>query len=91
MASTNDYYYLSATPVGAYEAAGAPRSTVRGNGTYNGLYPDRPALPGQVYTANCWFLTPIEDPITGGNACYLEVQFRNAADVPPRPVCLGFH
>ena len=82
VASTNGYYYLSATPVSTFEGAWCAQIYSSGNGSYNGVYQDRPALPGQVYTANCWFLTPIEDPITLGNVCYLEVQFRNAADVP---------
>jgi hypothetical protein len=81
-ASTNDYYYLSATPVSVVDGAYCTQTYSTGSGSYNGVYQDRPALPGQVYTANCWFLTPIEDAITGSNVCYLEVQFRDASDVP---------
>ena len=77
--STNDYYYLSATPVTVVNGTNCVE--VYAQGTYNGIYQDRPASPGEVYTANCWFLTPVEDPITGANTCYLEVQFRSAADV----------
>ena len=81
-ASTNDYYYLSSTHVSVVDGAYCAQAYSVGNDSYNGVYQDRPALPGQVYTANCWFLTPIDDLITGSNVCYLEVQFRDAADVP---------
>ena len=77
-ANTNGYYYLSATPVTVVNGSNCVQ--VFASGAYNGVYQDRPALPGQVYTGNCWFLTPLEDPIAGANVCYLEVQFRNAAD-----------
>jgi hypothetical protein len=77
-ANTNDFYYLSATPVTV--VSGSNCVQVYGQGSYNGIYQDRPALPGQVYTASSWFLTPIEDQISGDNQCYLEVQFRTAAD-----------
>lgn len=78
LASTNDYYYLSDQHVTVVQ--GSNCCQVYAGGTYDGVYQDRPALPGQVYTANCWFLTPSVDHISGSNVCYLEVQFRTAAD-----------
>jgi hypothetical protein len=44
------------------------------------MFQDEPALPGQVYTASTWFFTYQFDQISGSNACYLEVQFRDAGD-----------
>lgn len=78
--STNDFYYFSSTHVSVLEGTNAVQIYSVGADSYNGVYQDRPALPGQVYTANCWFLTPAEDQITGANVCYLEVQFRDAND-----------
>ena len=80
--NTNNFYYLSATPVTVVDGTNCVQTYSTGNDTWNGFFQDRPALPGEVYTASCWFLTPTEDPITGSNVCFLEVQFRNAADVP---------
>jgi hypothetical protein len=77
--STNDYYYLSDQHVTVVNGSNCVQ--VYPSGSYNGVYQDRPALPGQVYTANCWFLTPTDDHIANSNVCYLEVQFRTAADV----------
>jgi len=51
-----------------------------GAGTWNGVYQDRPALPGQVFTASASALTPQLDGVLY-NSCYLEVQFRTAGDV----------
>jgi hypothetical protein len=86
--STNDFYYLSATPVSVVEGTNCAHIWSAGANSYNGIFQDRPASPGEVYTANAWLLTPVEDPIGGGpafqgsNVCYLEVQFRDAADAP---------
>ncbi len=79
IASTNDYYYLSDEHVTVVQ--GSNCCQVYAGGSFDGVYQDRPAYPGQVYTANCWFLTPDVDQIGGSNVCYLEVQFRTAGDV----------
>jgi hypothetical protein len=76
--NTNNFYYNSVTPVVVVEGTNCVQTYPAG--VWNGFFQDRPAQPGQVYTADCWFLTPTEDPIAGSNTCYLEVQFRNAAD-----------
>jgi hypothetical protein len=80
LANTNEFYYLSATPVAVFDGGHAAQIYSSGNESYNGIFQDKPALPGQVYTANAWFLTPTEDRIGGNNVCYLEVQFRDAGD-----------
>jgi hypothetical protein len=79
-ASTNDFYYLSANHVTVVDGTNACQ--IYAGTTWNGMYQDRPASPGQVYTANAWFLTPFDDPITVSNVCYLEVQFRDAGGNP---------
>jgi hypothetical protein len=76
MASTNDYYYFSADHV--VVAEGTNCAQVYAGGTYAGFYQDRPALPGQVYTASVEILTPFDDEISAGNQAYLEVQFHDA-------------
>jgi hypothetical protein len=73
--STNNFYYNSDIPVTVVDGTNCVQ--VYAAGTYNGFYQDKPALPGQVYTANVWFLTPSVDEISGGNNCFLEVQFRD--------------
>ena len=78
--STNDYYYFSSTPVAVVDGTNCVDIYSSGANSYNGIFQDRPASPGEIYTANAWFLTPIEDPIGVSNVCYLEVQFRDAAD-----------
>ncbi len=74
-----DYYNNSDTPVSALDGSNCVQLYSVGPGSYNGVYQDRPALPGQVYTASAWFLTPITDEIGGANQCYIEVQFRDAS------------
>ncbi|MFO1476752.1 MAG: hypothetical protein U1F98_08885 [Verrucomicrobiota bacterium] len=81
-ASTNDYYYLSITPVEVKDGTNCVQIYSTGPNSYNGVFQDRPALPGQIYTANAWFLTPTDDHIAGSNTCMLEVQFRDAGGVP---------
>ncbi len=80
--TTSDYYYLSATPVSVVDGTLCARTYSSGPNSYNGFFQDRPATPGEVYTASAWMLTPVEDQIGGDNACYLEVQFRDEADIP---------
>ena len=74
-ANTNDFYFDSDISVSVLDGTNCVQ--VYAAGTYNGFFQDKPALPGQVYTANVWFLTPSVDEIAGGNTCFLEVQFRD--------------
>jgi hypothetical protein len=79
-ANTNvDFYNLSADPVISYE--GSNVFQIYSGGEYNGVFQDRPATPGQLYTANGEFRVATDDPIANTNVCYLEVQFRNGAAV----------
>lgn len=76
---TNDFYYQSTTPVAVIEGGRCFETYSTGSNSYNGCYQFRPALPGQVYTGDAWFLTPSADLIKGAGQCWLEVQFQNAA------------
>ncbi len=52
-----------------------------GPNSYTGVFQDRPALPGQVYTASAWFFTPDAGkgyPLTNSATCNLQVQFYNS-------------
>lgn len=46
---------------------------------YSGVYQDLPSLPGEVYRAEAWALTPLFDRIAGGNTAWVEVTFRDVA------------
>jgi len=74
-ANTNSTYFNSSTMVSVQNGTNCVQ--VYAAGTFNGFFQDKPALPGQVYTASVWFLTPSADKIGGGNTCFLEVQFRD--------------
>jgi hypothetical protein len=76
--NSSDYYPFTITPVFVYDGVNCLETYAGGAGAYGGVYQDRPALPGQVYTASGWFLTPSADPITDANICFMEVQFRDA-------------
>ena len=80
--STNDYYYLTAIPVVVLNGSNCMQIFSTGAGTYNGVFQDRPAQPGNIYTGNAWFYTPSLDQIGGNGQCFLEVQFRDAGNGP---------
>ena len=45
-------------------------------GQYNGIYQDVPAVPGQIFTGDCWLWQSSLDPLLAPtNEAYLEVQF----------------
>lgn len=53
-----------------------------GSNSYTGVFQDRPALPGQIYTAYAWFYTPDSTagyPIVNNASANLQVQFYGAA------------
>ena len=79
--NTNDYYLGQEGDVHVLVIDGTNCCQLYGAGTWNGVFQDRPALPGQVFTAEAWGLTPLYDYIGFDNNCYLEVQFRTAGDV----------
>ncbi len=75
--STNNYYYLSATPVSVYDGLYCARTFASDpdNGIYeNGL----PAAPGATFHAGGWFYMSSFDPITGLANCTLQFMFKNA-------------
>ncbi len=74
--TTNDFYFGSATPVSVH--GGLWVSQTYGSAEWNGLYQDVAAEPGSIFTADGWFLTAAEDPISGTNTAWLEVQFLDA-------------
>ena len=78
--NTNNVYLGEDPPVNVMVIDGTNCCQIYGAGEWNGVFQDRPALPGQVFTASAWFLTPLIDGIYGLNNCYLEVQFRTAGD-----------
>jgi hypothetical protein len=46
-------------------------------GTWNGIYQDAPAAPGDVFVGQCWLYQSSFDPLTAPiNEAYLEIQFR---------------
>ncbi len=74
--TTNDFYFGSGTPVSVH--GGLWVSQTYGSAEWNGLYQDVAAGPGAIFTADAWFLTAAEDPISGTNTAWLEVQFQDA-------------
>jgi hypothetical protein len=77
--NTGDFYYGSSTPVSVLNGTNCVQIYPTGGGSYNGVYQDQPALPGQIFTASGNFYTPSQDKISGGNICYMEVHFMDAA------------
>jgi hypothetical protein len=52
-----------------------------GAGSYTGVFQDRPALPGQIYTASAWFFTPDANlgyPLVNSAGASLQIQFYNS-------------
>lgn len=50
---------------------------IHNGGQYNGIYQDVPAVPGQIFTGDCWLWQSSLDPLLATvNEAYLEVQFR---------------
>jgi hypothetical protein len=49
-----------------------------GANSYTGVFQDRPALPGQIYTASAWFFTPdatLGYPLVNSASANLQIQF----------------
>jgi hypothetical protein len=72
--TTNDFYAFGTTPVSVYE--GLYVGECHNGGEYNGVFQDIPAAPGDVFTADAWFLMATEEAIFGDTEGWLEVQFR---------------
>jgi hypothetical protein len=87
--TNNTYVGQDDPPIYVRVVDGTNCCQLYGAGTWNGVFQDRPASPGEIFTADAWALTPELDYIGGGNSCYLEVQFRTAADVVLRQYSSG--
>ena len=74
--TTNDNYYLTATPIDVYD--GTYVAQTYNAGEYNGFFQDVAAAPGSVWTADGWGLTSSVDQIAGASTCWIEVAFRNS-------------
>jgi len=56
---------------------------VYNGGQYSGIYQDVPAVPGQVFTGDCWLWQSSLDPLTAAiHEAFLEVQFWPVAGAP---------
>lgn len=77
--STNDYFN-STTPISVLDGTNVIQTYATGANSYNGVYQDVPASPGQILTVDAWFYTSSLDQISGGNNCFLEVHFMDAAN-----------
>lgn len=62
-----------------YSGSYAAQAYGNGAGSWNGMFQDVPAAPGQAFTADGWFLVSPSAPITGSGECWLEVQFMDAS------------
>jgi hypothetical protein len=78
LATTNDFYYLSTTPVSVYDGNYVCRTYVAG--ADNGLYENNvPATAGASYRVGGHFYVSSLDPITGSAWVVLQLMFKNAA------------
>jgi hypothetical protein len=75
--TTNDYYYLSDTPVSVYD--GTYVCQTYASDADNGLYQNVAATAGATYHAGGWFYVSDWDQITGLATVTLQIMFKNAA------------
>lgn len=75
--TTNDYYYLSATPVSVWDGYYVSRTFVTGRD--NGIYQNNlPATPGATYHAGGYFYVSSSDPMADPAWAVLQVFFKDA-------------
>ena len=84
-ADTNEWYSVfdpSANPdVSVIDGTNCLVEFSGGPNSYTGVFQDRPALPGQIYTASAWFFTPDANlgyPLVNSSSANLQVQFYNS-------------
>jgi hypothetical protein len=87
--NTNDYYSehdtATSPDVTTVEGTNVLEEYSGGADSYTGVFQNRPALPGQLYTASAWFFTPDEaqagadQQLQGNASANLQVQFYNSA------------
>ncbi len=58
---------------------------VYNGGEYSGIYQDVPAVPGQIFTGDCWLWQSSLDPLSSSpiHEAFLEVQFWSVAGATP--------
>jgi len=84
-ADTNEFYSQfdpSANPdVSVIDGSNCLVEFSGGANSYTGVFQDRPALPGQIYTASAWFFTPdatLGYPLVNSASANLQIQFYNS-------------
>jgi Immunoglobulin domain len=76
LATANDYYYLTATPVSVYDGLYVARTY--NNGRDNGIYQNNvPATPGATYHAGGYFYVSSADPVADPAWDVLQVFFKD--------------
>jgi hypothetical protein len=74
--NVNDFYYNTSTLISVYEGTNCVQLYPLSQ--YNGVYQDRPASPGQIFTAYSHVYTSSLDPLSGADAYFMEVIFLDA-------------
>ena len=74
--TTNDYYYLSATPVSVWD--GTYVCEVYGSDADDGIYQNVPVTAGATYHAGGWFYMSSDAPIAAPTTVTMQLMFKNA-------------
>jgi hypothetical protein len=74
--NVNSVYYNTTTPISVYDGTNCVQLYAAGQ--YNGVYQDRPASPGQIFTAYSHVYSSSLDPLSGANGYYMELIFLDA-------------
>jgi hypothetical protein len=74
--TTNDYYYLSATPVSVWD--GTYVCEVYGSDADDGIYQNVPVTAGATYHAGGWFYMSSDSPVAGTVTVTMQLMFKNA-------------
>lgn len=84
-ANTNEWYSVfdpAAFPdVSVIDGSNCLVEYSGGANSFTGVFQDRPALPGQIYTASAWFYTPDANagyPLVNSATVNLQIQFHDA-------------
>jgi hypothetical protein len=78
IASTNDYYYLSADPVSVH--GGTYVCQVYGRDADDGYNQSVAAIPGATYHAGGWFYMSHNSPVAGPVTVTMQVMFKDAGN-----------
>jgi hypothetical protein len=74
--NVNNTYFNTSTLISVYEGTNCVQLYPLSQ--YNGVYQDRPASPGQIFTAYSHVYTSSLDPLSGADAYFMEVIFLDA-------------